>query len=209
MYGDSTNIFLLNVPAHTADADAVAGPTSDVFYHDVRHLIPHGDTVISGLDVGVHDGDAVVSRDVEAISVGAFSRCYHFVSQECDIVAGDAVGVKILTVFGSDVLDYGVVDKIEAKVDGKLCAVFVDVAVVGFPGMLTHAVENTSAGEGEVAYVVDSDPFPFFVGQLRRVGKGFYGAFHFELERSFAGSRQVSLLQDPFTWTDCYFCRLR
>ena len=149
-------------------------PAFHVLDEHITKVIPHGDAVVTGLDGRVDNPYVVASGNVDAVGVRAILG-----GGDCDVLEGDvatrdAVDVEVLAVLGGDVLDDGVVDKVQAQVDGTLWTVLVYLAV---PGLLALPIEYTAARDGQEVDVVDRHPFLGLHGEFGRVRVGFEVAF--------------------------------
>ncbi|KAG6400606.1 hypothetical protein SASPL_137447 [Salvia splendens] len=202
LHGYPFDVLLLRVLPQTADADPVSGPALHVPDEDVVEVVPHGDAVVSRLDDGVEDPDVVASGDVDAVSVKAVTWGGDSEALEGDVATGDAVDMEVLAVLGGDVLDDGVVDEVQAQVDGELHAVLVCVAVIHLPGLLAMPVEHATPRDGQVVHVVDGHPFLAFHGELGRVPVGLQGASHRKVDWGLVGPFHVGLAQCPMAFWD-------
>ncbi|KAG6436775.1 hypothetical protein SASPL_101677 [Salvia splendens] len=133
LHGYPFHVFLLHIPSQTTNDNAMPWSAFHVIDEHVGKVIPHGDAVVAGLDYGVDDPYAVASGYVDAVGVRAVRKNEDCEVLKRDIVTGDAVDVEVLDVLGNHVLDNGVIDEVQAQVDGELGAVLVFIAV---PGLL-------------------------------------------------------------------------
>ncbi|KAG6400608.1 hypothetical protein SASPL_137449 [Salvia splendens] len=208
LHGYPSYVLLLHVIPQTADADAMAWPALHVLDEDVAEFVPKRDAVVSRLDDGIENTDVVSSGYVDAIGVRAFIRGGDSEALEGDVAAGDAVDVEVFAVLGGDVLDDGVVDEVQAQVDGELRAVLVFVTIVQFPGFPTLPVEHAPARDGKEVYVVNGYPFLGLHREFPRVLVGFQVAFHHKGDRGLAGPRHAGLAQYPIPfWDQDLACR--
>lgn len=102
--------------AKASNANTVAWPTSYILDVNSFGLIAHRDTIISRFYDGIRDIDICGTRYMDTISVWTISWGWNCESDERHVVARYTVYMEILAIFGGHIMNYGVVDEIEAQV---------------------------------------------------------------------------------------------
>ena len=112
-YSNSWNWLFILVPSKTFNTDTMARSTSYLVNSNILGSITNGDAIITYSNIGIGDGDARWTSDVDSISVRAISGCSYGNMLDLQALASENVYMENFAVLRLNVLDYWICDKIE------------------------------------------------------------------------------------------------
>ena len=112
-YSNSWNWLFILVLSKTSNSDTMARTTSYLVNSNILGSITNGDAIVTCSNIGIGDGDARWTPDVDSISVRAISRCSYGNMLDLQAFASQNVYVEKFAILRLNVTDYWICEKIE------------------------------------------------------------------------------------------------
>ena len=112
-YFNSWNWLFILVLSKTSNADTMARSTSYLVNSNILGSITNGDAIVTCSNIGIGDGDARWTSDVDSIGVRAISRCSYGNMLDLQAFASQNIYVEKFAVLRLNVTDYWICEKIE------------------------------------------------------------------------------------------------